>query len=144
MCILRQGDSFLFVFISCSMVCNCFVLASFTEKLTFHFRNVYHMSFKICKGNTKGRRRGGRGAVPAPNKIPNKNRCTLRRRVSPFSLPLGFPSALSFLTHPHPAPIFANPHRKSSLKLLLPTVLKTLIIFSFSRCAQPSAIGCRE
>ncbi len=96
------------------------------------------MSFKIRKGNTKGRRRGGRGAVPAPKKSVSKNRGTLRRRVSPFSLPLGFPSALSFLTHPHPAPIFANPHRKSSLKLSLPTVHATLIMYYESWCAQPT------
>ena len=41
------------------LVFYCFVLAFFTEKLTFTFRNVNHMSFKFCKGNTKGRRRGG-------------------------------------------------------------------------------------
>ena len=105
---------------------------------------MYHKSFKIRKGNTKGRRRGGRGAVPAPNKIGHKNRGTLRRRVSPFSLPLGFPYALSFLTHSHPAPIFAKPHRKSSLEFLLPTVHKTLIISSFIRGAQPSAIWYRN
>ena len=99
---------------------------------------MYQINFKSCKGNTKGRRRGGRGAVPAPNKTVSKNRGTLRRRVSPFSLPLGFPFALSFLTHPHPAPIFANPHRKSSLKIVKATVHATLIIYYFLWCAQPT------
>ena len=99
---------------------------------------MYQINFKFCKGNTKGRRRGGRGAVPAPKENVSKNRCTLRRRVSPFSLHLGFPSALSFLTHPHPAPIFARPHRKSSLKLFMETVHATLIIYYVLWCAQPT------
>ena len=82
------------------------LLSAFGDWLLFKslliiYRHVYHITFKFCKGNTKGRRRGGRGAVPAPKENVSKNRCTLRRRVSPFSLPLGFPSALSFLTHPH-------------------------------------------
>ena len=63
---------------------------------------------------------------------------TLRRRVCSH---LCSPSALSFLI---PRPIFENPYQNNSLDLLMPTVHKTLIIFSFIRGAQPSAIWCRD
>ena len=62
-----------------------------------------------------------------------------QKSVRPRSLPLGVPSALSFLTHPHPAPIFARPHRKTSLKVVKATVRATLIIHYFSWCAQPTS-----
>ena len=97
------------------------------------------MNFKFCKGNTKGRRRGGRGAVPAPKKSVSKNRGTLRRRVSPFSLPLGFPSALSFLTHPHSRLDFCTPSHCAIFRFIIVTVRATLIMYNFLWCAQPTS-----
>ncbi len=74
----------------------------------------------------------GRGAVSAPKKSRSKN------RGAPFEvLPL---NTLSLI----PAPIFEIPFHKLSLDFVLPTVHKTLIIFSFIRGAQPSAIWCRN
>ena len=98
----------------------------FVKSLLLFYSNVYHITFKICKGNTKGRRRGGL------KKSRSKN------RGAPLSLPLGFPSALSFLTHPHLRLDFCKSSYCTFLKFSIVTVRATLIIYYILWCAQPT------
>ena len=75
--------------------------------------------------------------VPPPAGKGMNHRGLKRKRKQKSSRPLRFSLCTLF---PYPCSIFEIPFINDSLDLLMPTVRTTLIIFSFIRGAQPSAI----